>query len=321
MTELSPDALSPEELTRLVRGPHERLSEALVNLAPTEVASELLRLLGLVRDIADLYARWSVVTLGWLHDRHGLGAAALGAAVHELLPPDALPRLTPGQLGLVRDVFHGDGPVVAARATALAAGGDEAGLLAWWDEVSGACDLAEILRRDTVTAQLTLVNERYGPDGLEDCLRHAADLLWVPRMERDLAQPPLVRIRAWAEKMATGHHGSVTVTQHADRWVLTLDPCGSCRRQILGGRYAPPWDFGVVAPGHRVGFFRPDITVYQAHLAVAHTLVPIERRGAPWPAMACSGLGGGACELVIYRDPAATDAVFYEQVGATGPTR
>lgn len=96
-----------------------------------------------------------------------------------------------------------------------------------------------------------------------------------------------------------------------------LEPCASCGRQILTGRYAPPWDFGVVAPGHPVGFLRPDITVYQAHLAVAHTLVPIERNGAPWPAIACSGLGGGPCELVIYRDPARTDERYYAQVGAT----
>ncbi len=312
--------LSAEELVHICRGPHERLVEALDSLPPREVASEFLRLLALVRDIADLYARWSVVTLGWLHERHGLDAAASAAAVHELWPPSASPRLTDEQLEVVRDAFRSDGRVVAERVEGLARAHDTTGLLAYWDEVNAACDLAEIIRRDTVTAQVTLVNERYGADGLEDCLRYATDLLWVPRMERDLANAPEVRVRNWAEKMATGHHGAISVAQHDDRWVITLDPCGSCRRQIRSGRYAPPWSFGVVAPGHRVGFYRPDITVYQAHLAIAHTLVPIERRGAPWPAMGCSGLDGGSCELVIYRDPAQTDEAYYAQVGAQKPT-
>src|SRR6476661_8870491 len=79
--------LSADELVHICRGPHERLVEALDSRPPHEVASEFLRLLALVRDIADLYARWSVVTLGWLHERHGLDAAAGAAAVHELWPP------------------------------------------------------------------------------------------------------------------------------------------------------------------------------------------------------------------------------------------
>lgn len=44
---------------------------------------------------------------------------------------------------------------------------------------------------------------------------------------------------------------------------------------------------------------------------MAHTLVPIERTGAPWPTIPCSGLGGSPCELVIYRDPARTDERYY----------
>jgi hypothetical protein len=115
--------------------------------------------------------------------------------------------------------------------------------------------------------------------------------------------------------MSIGHNGAVRITERTDRWVFTLDPCGSCGRQILSGRYAPPWNFGLVAAGARTGFRRDDITVYQAHLAVAHTLVPIERTGSPWPAISCAGLAAQPCELVIFRDLAATDDSYYEQVG------
>lgn len=307
---------TPDELARMCRSPRERLADTMTDGSADDVAREFGRLLGLVRDIADLYTRWSVVTLTWLNEQHGLDASSAAAEPHELCPADA-PRLDGRQLALVRSALLGTDGEVSAQVAKLAREGAPAPLLAYWDEVIAACDRAETIRRDHVTAQLTLVNARYGPDGLEECLRYATDLIWAPRMAQDLARAPVDRVRSWAEKMSVGHQGTVGVVEHDDRWVITLDPCGSCGRQLLTGRYAPPWDFGVVAPGHRVGFLRPDVTVYQAHLAVAHTLVPIERTGAPWPAMACSGLGGGPCELVLYRDPARTAQRYYSQVGAT----
>jgi hypothetical protein len=304
---------SQRELDWLCRGPEERLAEAVATGAPAEVLATFWRMTGLIRGIADLYVRWSVATLGWLHERHGLAAAGDAAMFTELWPADQAPRLDAAQLSLVRSVLRG--PDEAFDQRVLAAAGDLDEVLALWTQVHEACDTAEQLRRDAVTAQLTLVCERYGADGLEDCLRHAVDLIWIPRMENDLALAPADRVRGWAEKMAIGHNGAVRITEHADRWVFTLDPCGSCGRQVLSGRYAPPWNFGLVPAGARAGFLRDDITVYQAHLAVAHGLVPIERGGAPWPAISCAGLAGRPCELVIFRDPAATYDSYYEQVG------
>lgn len=176
------------------------------------------------------------------------------------------------------------------------------------------------MRRDELTARLTLVHERYGADALEACLRDAADQIWAPRMAADLAGPPRERIRNWVEKMAIGHAGAVSVREDAGGWIITLDPCGSCGEQVRTGRYEPPWNFGMVEPGHRIAFGRSDITVYQAHLAVAHTLVPIERTGAPWPAIRCAGRAGRACELLLYRDPASTPPEFYTQVGCRKST-
>lgn len=307
---------SQAELDRLCQAPSMRLQKALHTGAPTDVLHCFTRIIGLIRDIADLYCAWSVATVGWLHEQHGLAAAGDAIPVNELMPGDAITPLDARQISIVRSLLRGEDEQINRRVLQLAKAGEEAGLLALWDDVHDACDRAEVMRRDSLTAQLTLVNARYNSDGLEDCLRHAAEMVWVPRMERDLAFSPVERLRNWAEKMSVGHNGSVRVTEFSDRWVLTLDPCGSCGRQVLAGRYKAPWNFGVVADGVPVGFLRPDITVYQAHLAVVHGLVPIERNGAPWPAISCSGLSSTPCELVLYRNPAETDERYYAQVGA-----
>jgi len=306
---------SQEELGWLCRSPEERLAEALATGSSVEVLTTFRHMAGLIRGIADLYVQWSVATLGWLHERHGLAAAGDAAMFTELWPAGQAPHLDADQLGIVRSLLRDSDNALDQRILEAAAGGSRIEVLALWSRVHEACDTAEQLRRDAVTAQLTLVSDRYGADGLENCLRHAVDLIWIPRMEADLACPPADRVRNWAEKMSIGHNGAVRITEHADRWVFTLDPCGSCGRQVLSGRYAPPWSFGLVPAGARTGFMRDDITVYQAHLAVAHGLVPIERTGAPWPAISCAGLAGRPCELVIFRDPAATDNSFYEKVG------
>ena len=306
---------SQEELDWICRGPRERLTEALATGSPAEVLATFRRMAGQIRGIADLYVQWSVATLGWLHEQHGLAAAGDAAMFTELWPAGQAEHLDAGQLAIVRSALRDSDDHLDERILAVAAGGDLSEVLALWSLVHHACDLAEQLRRDAVTAQLTLVNDRYGADGLEECLRHTVDLIWIPRMEADLACAPADRVRSWGEKMSIGHNGAVRITERADRWVFTLDPCGSCGRQILSGRYAPPWNFGVVSAGARTAFLRDDITVYQAHLAVAHTLVPIERTGSPWPAISCAGLAAKPCELVIFRDPAATDASYYEQVG------
>lgn len=303
-----------EELDWLCRGPQARLAEAVATGSPDTVLGTFRHMAGLIRGIADLYLRWSVATLGWLHERHGLAAAGDAAMFTELWPAGAAPVLDAGQLDIVRSILRDGGDGLDQRILDAARGGLEQ-VVKFWTDVHEACDVAEQLRRDAVTAQLTLVSERYGADGLEDCLRHAVDLIWIPRMEADLTCAPADRVRGWAEKMSIGHNGAVRITEHLDRWVFTLDPCGSCGRQILSGRYQSPWNFGLVPPGARTGFLRDDITVYQSHLAVAHGLVPIERTGAPWPAISCAGLAARPCDLVIFRDPAATYDSFYAQVG------
>jgi hypothetical protein len=64
-----------------------------------------------------------------------------------------------------------------------------------------------------------------------------------------------------------------------------------------------------------------DVTVYQAHIAVMHTIMPIERIGAPWPAIDCAkGATGGTCRVMMYKDPRTAAPEHYAMVGMPQPT-
>lgn len=317
----SPPSFTQAELDHLCRGPRPRLVEAHATGSADEIERTFRRITGFIADIANLYSRWTAGTVNWLQVRHGFEAAAAVCPPGELLPGGPECGLTEAETTLVRAVLRADrhpepAAALAARLRATATSPAPDALLQLWHEVHAALDRAEILRRDTATALVSHVHDVYGPDGLEDCYRHLTELIWLPRMRSDLQHPPTARLRNWAEKMSIGHNGQVSIREEPDRWVFTLNPCGSCGRQLLAGRYQPPWNFAVVEANARVGFLREDITVYQAHLAVAHTMVPIELTGAPWPAMSCVGLAAQPCELVLYRDPARTDEGYYAQVGA-----
>ncbi len=181
------------------------------------------------------------------------------------------------------------GNEIAELVSSTAHSGGEQALLVLWEQIHQSCAEAETALRDTVTAQLTFINAAFGAAGLEECLRAATEAIWVPRMTADISCAAVdgcaIGPRRW-RSATTGRSASGNrTTDGPSRWI----PWGRAGRQILEGRYRPPYGFGVVQGGSSVGVLREDITVYQAHLAVAHTLVPIERIGVPWPAIRCAG--------------------------------
>ena len=120
--------------------------------------------------------------------------------------------------------------------------------------------------------------------------------------------------------LTVGNFGTLRITEDDEKFIVTQDPCGSCGRQHRDGRYEPPWDFPLITEQCGMNFFNDQLTLYRTHLAVMHTLVPIEKIGAPWPAFKCSGVKGAACQLYLYKNPRTADAQFYQMVGKDSPS-
>jgi hypothetical protein len=99
------------------------------------------------------------------------------------------------------------------------------------------------------------------------------------------------------------------VAEDAQKFTITQDLCGTCSRQILGGRFGPPLNLALVTEQHAVTWGRGDTTIYRTHVPIWHVQMATEQIGVPWPVNQCpGGLDPGVCRILLYKDPCDPDA-------------
>ena len=182
----------------------------------------------------------------------------------------------------------------------------------------GFQDLHDIYR-EWASLLLSHVYREYGVDALEQCLRFSSEERWMPWMMEDIEQGPKERLQNWVA-LLLGNFASLRIEEDDEKFTLFQDPCGSCGRQIRQGCYQPPLNLALVSELHPITFLDGNVSVYQAHIAVMHTIMPIERIGAPWPAIVCEkGAKGGLCRVIMYKDPRTAAPEHYAMVGMQPP--
>ncbi len=175
------------------------------------------------------------------------------------------------------------------------------------------------LYREWTSLLLSHVYREYGIEALEQCLRFSSEKRWMPWMMDDVTHDPKERLQSWV-KLLLGNFATIRLEEDDEKFTIFQDPCGSCGRQIRNGCYKPPLNLAVVKESHPISYNRGEVTVYQAHLAVMHTIMPIERIGAPWPAIVCpEGASGGPCQIFMYKNPHTAAPEHYEMVGMQKP--
>jgi hypothetical protein len=166
---------------------------------------------------------------------------------------------------------------------------------------TGARDLHDFYR-DYVSTLLSNVYRRYGVDVLAECLRASSEKDWMPWMLTEVDTPPRERLIAWAELLGVGNFATIRIEEQADRFVMIQDPCGSCGRQHLGGRYDPPWNLATIVEPHATTYGTGGCTAYRAHIPMMHYVMPLERIGAPWPLIQCPRSKEGQCKVTLFKD-------------------
>jgi hypothetical protein len=168
---------------------------------------------------------------------------------------------------------------------------------------------------------LTSLVAARGEEAVLESVRHAYEAIWGPRYATWYDMQPIQRLRLSVEGMR-GHlsgstrRGDLIVLEEPDRFVMVLDPCGSCgilrRGDPESGR--PPYSVAGNARPHPWTWGRVGVGWYAVHSPIALEFVHYERGAPPLrPLEGCDG--NGPCRWYVYKDVAAIPSTFAERMG------
>lgn len=171
---------------------------------------------------------------------------------------------------------------------------------------------------------LTSLAEEYGEDAVLESVKRAFENIWRPRYAVWNTMDPLERLQLSVEGMrghlsGMGRRGDVGIVEEDDRYVMVLDPCGSCgvmRRgdpesgrapwPVAGNQLARPWTWG-----------RTGLGWYAIHSPIAMEYLWYEVGEPPLrPLEGCDG--HGPCRWFIYKHRELTPSVHAERMGFVG---
>jgi hypothetical protein len=263
------------------------------------------------REFHQIYHAWVGTIFEFLLERHGHDALTQAVPLGGGLAAASAMKLDAEAMSLVAD-----GP---QRFDTLVDAGEI-------DDARGLVHRHEVVARelhdwyrDWVSALLSHVYRRFGTDGLEACLRYSSEKGWMPWMMEDVTHDPPTRLREWARLLCVGNFATLTIEEDDEKFLIVQDPCGSCGLQDDHNRGEPPWHLALVRERHPITFCRGDVSAYRTHIAVMHTIMPLERIGAPWPPIHCPKTVGEPCRILFYKDPKRVDDSDWARVGMKPP--
>lgn len=289
--------------------PQAQMELALESRDP-EVALKIYdNLTGSVRSlIKDIYWPWIATVQEFIYDRYGheglTKSVPVAALISDVIRPGANIDKT------LSDDSYG------AMIKRLIEAGDIEGAKKLYADQERDFRRTHDFYIDLLTLFLSHLYREYGLDSLEQCFRFTGEKLFEPWMMDEIRNEPKTRIENTI-RLLLSHFFEISIEEDDEKFIITATTCGSCGRQIKDRCYEQPLNMAVISEKHPVTFNREGITVYQAHMAVIHTIMPIERIGAPWPVILCSGQAkaNSPCYTMIYKNPLTAAPEHYEMVG------
>lgn len=309
---MSERLFSQEELDAMCRPPREQMAAILATGDTDTAKQKYAELEDAFLAFHDIYYNWVALGQQFIYEEYGHDGLAKAVPISAVLVEALKLDMSVGEvLNCSKSAKE--------RMNALINAGNVKETLKYYDYLEKGFQDIHDLYREWTSLLLSHVYREYGVDALEKCLRDSSEKRWMPWMMEDITHDAKQRLRDWVT-LLLGNFATLRIEEDDNKFTLFQDPCGSCGRQIRQGCHKPPLDLAIVKEKHPISFMEGEVTVYQAHIAVMHTIMPIERIGAPWPAIHCAkGATGGPCEIYLYKDPKTAAPEHYAMVGMERP--
>ena len=138
-------------------------------------------------------------------------------------------------------------------------------------------------------------------------------------------------IRAWVETIVDiwrqhSMYPGMTLEEDDEKFIFTLNPCGSGGRLINMGAYEGPFGYRKLKKAGPHTWGETDLPIYCAHCPMVHEIFPLAEGGegsqfwvhaSPFPKKP-----GDPCVHHIYKDPKKIPDRYYDRIGMTrGPKK
>jgi len=170
---------------------------------------------------------------------------------------------------------------------------------------------------DSIWASETYIADNLGEEALYQAVRKMVEQPGY-RGLNILSTEDYVLLRAESERAqrsGPNEMGDITVTEEEDKYVISLDPCGSGGRMRREGRAEPPYNYGKTKKAYPWSWGKVGVPYYCLHCCIWSEILPIEQLGYPHRITAYSDNPNDPCAFYIYKKPELIPEEYFTRIG------